>query len=186
MTTTRMKSLWQVDAAGLAICAACAGAWYMLGVAPLSEARATRETLVEEREFRRARLAETDGKKKLHEERLAALQEQIQAERTPLEPADHINSRLKSVTELAARCRLRIDEIRPGSAAVLEHYTGVAIRVSGEGSYAAVTMFLHEVKTRYRDLGVTGFDLRGEPQAIDKPALFTVDLLWYAQPPISK
>jgi Tfp pilus assembly protein PilO len=176
------RSLLQVDAIGIAICLACAGAWYLLGWSPLTEAKASRQFLAEQAAERESKLAEMEDRRRLHQERLQALDLQISEVRQPLEPAEHINSRLKTVTDMASECTLRIDEIRPGSATVLEHYTGVPIRVSGEGGYAAATRFMHEVQKRYRDIGVTGFELRGEPQAPEKPTTFVVDLLWYAKP----
>jgi Tfp pilus assembly protein PilO len=174
--------IWHLDAAGVAACAVIAAGWYMGGVAPLrdaKQARLTLETELADHTSQQKQLLET---KRRQEEQLLSLRDKIEKAATRLEPAAVINSRIRQLTELAESFGLRLDEVRPGDIATLEHYTGVPIRIAGQGSYEQVARFLHGLHHTFKDIGVTGLDLRGEPEAPDKPPTFAVQLLWYASP----
>ena len=174
--------LWALDLLGLAACAALGAGCYFMGIAPLDrarEARAALEVTLADRADQRQQLADSKRRQEAH---LLSLRQNIEQAAITLEPADNINTRLRALTELAGGHTLRLDEIRPGNPAPLEHYTGVPIRIAGQGRYADVARFLHAVHQEFRDVGITGLDLRGEPEATDKPPTFAVHLLWYAEP----
>jgi Tfp pilus assembly protein PilO len=182
MQTNEPKPIWYLDIAGVAACALLCVGWYMVGLSPLSDAKAARVALeaeLGEHTEQQRKLLET---KRRQEEQLLTLRERIEKAATTLEPASQINNRIRALTELAAPYGLRLDEVRPGDVAFLEHYTGVPIRIAGQGSYEQVARFLHGLHGKYKDVGITGMDLRGEPEAPDKPPTFVVQLLWYATP----
>jgi Tfp pilus assembly protein PilO len=182
MQPSNSKPIWYLDVAGVAACAVIAAGWYLVGLAPLSEAKRARVALEAElggHTDQQRKLLET---KQRQEEQLLTLKDRIAQAATTLEPASQINNRIRSLTELAEPYKLRLDEIRPGDVAYLEHYTGVPIRIAGQGSYEQVARFLHGLHEGYKDIGITGMDLRGEPEAPDKPPTFVVHLLWYATP----
>lgn len=188
----REAPLWQVDAAGLGACAILALVWYFAGLQPISEARASRDTL-------EAQLAEReDAVTSLYQDRsgrqteINELEAQLDRAAVQMKPAEHVNTRVQELNRLAAGfpdgdggapdLRLRVDEIQPGAPKVLSRYTTVPIRLAGRGSYAACTRFLHDLKRQFPDTGIVGFELRSEPDSPDKPPYFSFNLLWYAAP----
>jgi Tfp pilus assembly protein PilO len=174
--------LWTIDLAGIGTCALLAACWYLLGLQPLSDARAARTALETEllaRTTKQESLTAAQSKQKGVLDRLLG---DVAAASIHLEGEDQINARLRSLAEWALAGNLRLDELRPGAAASFQHYTGVPIRLAGTGSYDAVARFLHTIHEKHRDVGVIGLELRGEPEASDKPPTFAIQLLWYAAP----
>jgi Tfp pilus assembly protein PilO len=176
------RSLWLVNVLGLAACAGVALAWYFAGIQPLLRAKEARVALARTAQEQQERHSALKNSKKQHEERLAALRLQVKEATIWLEPVDHLNTRVKNLADLATAHRLRVDDIKPGAASAQSHYMGVPIRLAGQGGYQAAARFLHALRMHKQDVGITGFELKGEPEAPDKPASFTVQLLWYAAP----
>jgi hypothetical protein len=176
-------ALLKIDAVGCAVCAALAGLWYFAGVRPLSEARASREsarTLLCERD---AQIAELYTSRSAFQKSRRDMQERLDAGQVQLQRPDQINTRIDQLTQLAAACNLRIDQIKPEPPTVLAKYTTIQIKLDGAGSWADAARFLHQLKEKHPDNGITGFELRGEPEASDKVPLFSFSLIWYAQGP---
>lgn len=175
-------ALWQIDAGGLALCAALAAAWYYAGLQPLQQARADRVSAEEElrAKTRDAETLQADRAGVQH--RLKELEDAIGASRVRLEPADRINERVAGLTALARDEGLRLDEIKPGAGTALARYMTVPIHISGSGLYAKCAGFLTELHGQFPDVGVTSLDLRGEPATPDRPPHFVFDLVWYAAP----
>jgi Tfp pilus assembly protein PilO len=175
-------ALWQIDAAGVAVCAGLGAIWYFCGLQPVSQASASREVLT-------AQLAECDAKldglmnARNHHARLAdSLSHDIEASSVQLSAVGHLNARIADLNALASKHHLRIDEVRPAAPIALPRYVTVPIRLAGTGSYAECAGFLHALRGELRDMGVSGFELHGEPEAPDKPANFAFSLVWYAAP----
>lgn len=176
-------ALLRIDAIGCAVCAALAGLWYFAGVHPLSEARAAREsarTLLCDRD---AQIAELYASRSAFQKSLRDMQERLNTGQVQLQPPEQVNTRIDQLTQLAAACNLRVDQIKPESPTVLAKYTTIQIRLEGAGSWADAARFLHRLKEKHPDNGITGFELRGEPEASDKVPHFAFSLIWYAQPP---
>jgi Tfp pilus assembly protein PilO len=174
--------LWQIDTIGLGVCAALAGLWYCAGVHPVSEAAASREVLQTELAERDAKLDGLMASRAAHQRLATKLSDQIEAGSVQLKPVEHVNARIAELNALAVRHGLRIDEVRPGAPATLPRFITVPIRLAGTGNYAECSQFLHTLRSDLRDMGVAGFELRGEPEAPDKPPSFAFTLLWYAAP----
>ena len=178
--------LWQIDAVGIGACAALAALWYAIGVSPLASARAERQrldTAVSEMQAEAGRLASLE---RAQRKALAAERSKLDASSITLAPADQINQRVGDLNALAAASELRVDEIKPGAPVSHERYTSVPIVVSGQGTYHGVTAFLHQLRAKFPDIGLPQFELRGEPGLIDRPARYSLSLVWYAAPPGSK
>jgi Tfp pilus assembly protein PilO len=176
------RSFWQIDAVGIGACLAACAAWYFLGLRPLSEAKEHRIALSAELTARQGRLADLEKSLAAERGRLARLASSVSDGQVQLKTLESLNERLASLGELASECDLRVDEIKPGSAAPLRHYTAVPIRLAGTGAFPQAAIFFHSLQERFRDVGVAGFDLKGEPEATDKPPTFSIQLLWYAAP----
>ena len=175
-------ALWQIDALGLGVCAALGALWYFAGLQPVSQAAASRETLEAQLTERDTRLSELFASRSTHQRAAASLEEKIHAGSVNLRPVGDVNTRVAELNTLAVRHHLRIDEVRPGAPLTLQRYVTVPIRLGGRGTYAECSRFLHALRTELRDMGVAGFDLRGEPEAPDKPPTFVFTLVWYAAP----
>jgi Tfp pilus assembly protein PilO len=175
-------ALWQIDAVGLGVCAALGAVWYFAGLQPVSQAAASRETLEAQLSERDTRLSELFSSRSTHQRTVTVLEEKIQAGSVNLRPVDDVNTRISELNTLAVRHDLRIDEVRPGAPVTLPRYVTVPIRLAGTGSYAECSRFMHALRSELRDIGVAGFDLRGEPEAPDKPPTFAFTLVWYAAP----
>ena len=172
---------WQVNALGLAACAALAGLWYVAGYSPLSQARADRQGLEQELDQKRDTVAHLVKMRLAHEESLDRIrQEQARSGVPRLQPADQLLDRISAISRAAATAGLTLDEIKPGTPVVRERFTVVPIHLAGTGSFPGCELFLHTLRTTFPDTGLTGLDLRGEPEQADKPGRFVLDLAWYA------
>lgn len=175
-------TLWQIDAVGAAACVLLGALWYVAGVGPLAQARA------EHREMSKTLAQKQEEAEKLaSDERefaraLAKVNAEMESATIRLLPADQINSRLGALTGLAQQVGLTLNEIKPGTPGPAAQFTPVPIRITGTGSFGGVAAFLHQLRERFPDTGVARFDLRGDPEGIDRPAAYSVDMVWYAAP----
>jgi Tfp pilus assembly protein PilO len=171
-------SSWQVHAIGLAICLTFGGVWYAAGLTPLSQARAAREAQQQELTVKREaldHLARVQAGWKLSLDRAHAETTPI-----PLRPTEAILDQVAALSRAAASVGLTLDEVKPGQPATKERFTTLPVRMSGTGAFPGIVSFFHEVRRSFPDTGIVGFDLHSEPEHPDKPAVFTIDLLWYA------
>jgi len=173
--------LWQIDAAGLALCAGLGALWYFGGLQPLSAAAETREMLQAQLSEEDGRLSDANSLRSAHRRSLNKLEEQIKSGSVTLQRLEQLNGRIATLTTLAQAHHLRVDEIRPGAPVTLPRYITVPIRLEGAGSYSDAARFVHGLHVDLRDLGVAGFDLRAEPEAPDKTPTFAFSLIWYAK-----
>lgn len=175
--------LWQIDAAGATTCALLGLLWYMAGLQPLQDACAAREALQTQVQERTTQLEDATTKREHFEKLVAATQNQIDHARVKLLEVEHLNTRVGELNKLAKDQNLRVDEIKPGLAAALPHYTTVPIRIAGAGTFGACVSFLRELRAKYPDTGVSAFEIKGEPESPDKTPTFGFSLVWYATPP---
>lgn len=174
--------LWQVDAMAAAVICLGAGVWYFAGLSPLVEARATRQNLETELAGEKDALQKQSALIKRREQMLEEAKAQILASRVQLLPPDQINQQVAKLTEMASGIGLSIDEIKPLGPAPQERFTTVPIKVSGVGSYEAVTKFMERLRSDFHDTGVSGFALGGSPEKPDEILKFELNLVWYAAP----
>lgn len=184
----RLPAPWphlRIDAAGAVVCAALAAGFYFLGIAPLNARRladqAGRERVVAlDAEAAQARTELAAAAHRLDETRRRVREAAVTLERT-----DRLNARVAELNVLAGDNGLQIDEIKPGTADQAPWFTRMPIRLSGNGPYRAGMLFLHRLNRQFPDMGLAGFEVRGDPGTDDTPAIFMFDLVWYAAPPTS-
>ncbi|MBL7133358.1 MAG: hypothetical protein ISS78_04615 [Phycisphaerae bacterium] len=181
---------WQlchVDAAGVAVCALLALLGYLVGIRPLVQRRenlVARETRLNVQKSDAQKLS---GSASLVKERLARVRQALAASPVQLESAQYVNRRIARLAGLASDCAAKIDEIQPGEPAAAVRYRMVPIRLAGSGSFPACVRLLHRLQEVFPDTAVASFQLTGRPSEQAAPAVFRIDLIWYAsanpQPP---
>jgi hypothetical protein len=175
-------TLWQIDAVGAAACVLLGGLWYVAGVGPLAQARAEHREMSKTLAQKQEEAAKLASDEREFARALARVNAEMEKVTIRLLPADQINSRLGALTGLAQQAGLTLNEIKPGAPGPAAQFTPVPIRISGTGSFGGVAAFLHLLRERFPDTGVARFDLRGDPEGIDRPAGYSVDMVWYAAP----
>lgn len=180
----RMKNLklWQIDALGLAVCAAFALLWYAVGLQPLAQAKAQRLSMIDDAAEREKKATQAEASQHSAQQDLAKLSAQVKAGAVQLEPVAKFSAREADVQLLAGAFRLIIDEIKPAATIPTPRFTTVAFTMTGSGSTVDCALFLHELRSKFPDVGVTSFDLKGQPENTERPGTFTFDLIWYAAP----
>jgi Tfp pilus assembly protein PilO len=178
----RSGSLLIIHLAGVATCLLMAGAWHTLTLAPLKEARESRQALWDALQPRLEKAASLEQHVRAQQRTLAAVGEQIASGDLQLRSVDYINQRIADITAAAGAFKLRLEEVRPGTPAAMQWFMNVPIRLSGSGEYPDLGSFLHALPAAFPDVAVVGFQVRGEPEAIDKTPRFELNLVWYAAP----
>ena len=175
-------TLAQIDGLALAALAGLTAAVYVAGAQPLIGARseaARQEKVVETR-----RGEADDAARKLAgtATRLANVSRLISENAVTLQTLDRTNARVAELTDLATERRLEINEIKPGEPLPTSRYVRVPIRMTGSGSFLSCALFMHELRTRFGDTGLTAFDLTGDASSSGDAIRFTFDLTWYTAP----
>ena len=111
---------------------------------------------------------------------LNSLEAKLSASPIHLQPASAINTRLGELSDLATDCGLLIDEIKPGSAALGEHYKIVSVYLAGVGTYQQCAVFCRRLREALPDMGAHSFTLAADITKRGQPATFGFDLRWYA------
>lgn len=174
---------WQVDALGVAVCAAVVAVWYFAGYTPLAEARAERVATKELAAAKGEELEHLERMGRGHQESLKRTKAVRESMAVKLESPEQLLSRVSMLSRAAADSGLVLDEIKPGTVTLHERFSTVPIRMSGTGTYAAGAEFLHGLRGAFPDIGMVGMDLRGEPEQVEKPSKFVFSLVWYAALP---
>ncbi len=173
---------WQIDAAGAAACALLLLGVYLLGIAPLSSRQQHAEARQEELRTQRHQADRLARLRMGLEERLAQVRASAAEFRLELLPVGQVNRRLAELSELASKTGLKIDGIEPGQAVGGTRYEMVPISVAGKGTFTNCVAFLHQLRSRLPDTGVSALELTGNPSDPAGPAGFRFELLWYAAP----
>jgi Tfp pilus assembly protein PilO len=175
--------LWQIDAMGSAMVVLLAGVWYFGGLRPLTEARAARQGLESELAVQRDVSEKNSDILARQEQSLQKARQQNAASAIQLKKVDSVNQHVAELTSAAEGAGLRIDEIKQSQAVPGSRFTMVPIRLKGAGGYQAVSTFLRKLRAGFHDTGVTGFHLAKVEGAEKGDLKFSLDLVWYAEPP---
>jgi Tfp pilus assembly protein PilO len=175
-------SLLSINLAGAATCALMTAGWYLISLAPQQEARAQRQDLWEQLQPRLDKIGTLENQVLADRLLLSAVGEQIARGELQLRSIEQINQRIADITAAAGGHGLRLDEVKPGTPGTTHWFMTVPVRLSGSGDYPRLAAFLHALPTLFPDVAVTGFQIRGEPEAVDKPPRFELNLVWYAAP----
>ncbi len=173
---------WQIDAAGGVVCALLVLSLYLLGIAPVSGRQERVEARQEELLTQRHQADRLARLRMGLEEQLAQVRASVAQFRLELLPVGQVNRRLAELSDLASKTGLKIDGIEPGGAVGGTRYEMVPITVAGKGTFTNCVGFLHQLRSRLPDTGVSALELTGNPSEPTAPAGFRFELLWYAAP----
>ena len=186
MTTNESKSnrwrWWPMDVTALSLCLGLTLLVYVVGVHPLLskqvESAQRRRDLHDQRE----KASDLQNTLTALKRELATVERTLAASPLRLEPTSAINRRLAQITDLAARCGLKLNEIQPGNVSPGRHYDNVPLVLSGAGTYGTCAAFLHQMHLSFPDMGVTAFAVGGDPTSGRTTAAFRFNLAWFAAP----
>ena len=111
---------------------------------------------------------------------LAEVEEALTDRAVQLSPADAVNAKLASLSDLAAQLGLQIDQIRPGEPQPGLYYQTVPLEVAGVGTYRQCAMFLRQLKLTMPDTSAGSFNLAGSSGDPMQPGTFRFGLQWVA------
>lgn len=168
-----------VHAAGVAVLVAVTLGLHFALVAPAHRERAARTARVQQA------AQDAQDLKVLEDhthalERLSHSLESKLVDTVELRPVDHLNKQVAAVSELVEEQNLHVTRVDPGEAQVTPRYTLVPIRVAGQGTFADVVNFLHELHDVAKDTEVRAFAVRADPKASSDLVTFELCLGWYA------
>ena len=181
---------WQlchVDTAGVAVCALLALLGYLVGIRPLVQRQAGLAARDIRLNVQKRDAEKLSGSASLVKERLARVRQALAESPVQLKSVQHINRHIAHLAGLASDCATKIDEIQPGEPTATVRYKMVPIRLVGSGSFPTCVRLLHRLREAFADTAVASFQLTGRPSEQAAPAVFRIDLIWYAsatpQPP---
>lgn len=182
MNRFKNLTLWQIDAAGICICAVLALVWYAAGLQPLAQAKAQRVAMIDEAASHEDAATKAEAEQHAAATDLDAVLKQQAQQSVKLCTVDHQTARQAELVKLATTHHLTSDEVKPGATTVGTRFTTIALSMTGTGTAVDLAEFLHDVRTLLPDFGVASFDVRGEPENTERPARFTLNFVWYAAP----
>lgn len=180
--TASDRTFWPIHGAGIAALLGMSAAFYVLVAAPAvraSAAERVQRTELEARVKKDGVLGSSLGRA---ERDLAEIVRTLDASPLRLKAAEQVNHRLAALIEVAARRGVRVDGVQPGAPLERDRFVKVPIRLAGDGSFRACTLFLHELHESFPDTGVQSIELAGNPASPDSGATFVFNLVWYAAP----
>jgi Tfp pilus assembly protein PilO len=174
-------SVWKIYVAGAIACAAISAAAYFFGIRPAVARHDDHIAQQVEIQAARQKAANLVGTLNHSRAQLAAVNEALDNLTLRLEPVSTKNQRLKRLTQLAEKCGLTIDEMRPGNVTEGSDYQTVPILIAGSGTYPACARFLHTLRQTFPDTAVRSFETTNNSASPDSPAAtFQFDLAWHA------
>lgn len=200
----QLPSRRTIDAIGVVAALAVSAGGYMLVVQPAMQETLRRSELA--RKAEEVRKAADDAAVGLRDaqKRLAQVEDQLGGVDVKLVAPTRINQQMDALTMLAQEHRLRITQLSPDRPERNRWFTGVPIRMSGEGTFPACVAFVEAVSARHNDVAVRGLRLAAlssgpgpaqsdapTPENADgntpkappqTPATFDVEFVWYAAP----
>jgi Tfp pilus assembly protein PilO len=197
------SKVMRIDAAGLLLTAALAGAAYVVGVEPVysENARIEQKRRLIEEQSRNA----SDAEQLVMRERgrLQEYRQRLAATSVRLEPVSRLNQRLVKISQLVEKHALAVQAMDPGVATSdpeIGTFRIVPIRLSGSGTFVGVAAFVRELAETYKDvkvrtlslsapavstspdLSAEGSEKAGGAAGPSAAASFVIELRWYAAP----
>ncbi len=177
--------VWQIDAAGVVACALLTAAAYLIGILPILRQRDEATVLEGQVTEQRQKAASAASMARTLRGQLASAQNTLAQLTVPLQPATSANSRIASITTLAAERGLDVQYIRAGALQPGSRFSQLPIQLSALGSYRTSAALIHEMRQKFPDMAVASFELSGDPVDPEAPASFVVQLTWYVQPTLT-
>jgi Tfp pilus assembly protein PilO len=181
----RSRATLRIDIAGMAVALGLTACAYLFGVSP---ALARRELVAQQQLALDARKQEAVQ----HQQTLKALRRETDRLREALgrQPLTLLstlasNERMDDLGRLVAGHGLLMHELTGSPVTSSQRFKLVPISISGRGTFASCSAFLHDLHTRYRDMAAWKIELADNPADRDgRPGEldFRFDLTWYAAP----
>jgi Tfp pilus assembly protein PilO len=164
MSTRRTNPLLAIDLGGAAGSLAVIVLIALLGVQPLTTIRAERDARV----LRAAEIkAQTDtvlGEIRTARAAIDETAQQIESRELRLLSAGELNARIASMIEHTSERGLEVLAIKPGELVRGDLHGRVPIETALSGPLPEVVRYLHELRTRSRDLIVRRIEIRPAPE----------------------
>lgn len=176
------QSPWQIDLAGLIVCAAVSAAAYFLGLDPLLQQRSRMTTQRDELAEEKRQCVTLDAALATLKKKAIGIRQELTESDVALEPKDRINHRLAELATKLGCGEMQIDAVRTGQVSKGRYCDLVPIRISGQSSYLESVAAFHELYRTLRDVSIVGFNLEGAPEMPTEPGRFRIDMFWYAAP----
>jgi len=177
---------WQIDAAGLVLCAVMTAAAYFAAWQPLQNGRAAAEARDAALGLARAQAAALSANSRTVRAQLANAQAAVAKFEIPLQPASGVNQRMAELTALANECGLDVQNAQTGAVNSNPRYGQLPIQLSGAGTYRTCAQFLHRLRERFPDTGIKCLDVAATPSDSSTVTSFDFQLVWYVQPTTSR
>lgn len=176
--------LVRIDAAGASVLLLASGLAYAFGINPYLRRSEGVAVLRAELEQTRESIDSARAALKASEEKRAGLEGRRSSAPLVLSPVSQLNERMTRLAEIARSpvARLKLQETVASVPKPEARYTTVPVRLSGSGSYVGFSGFLSQLHEQFRDMRVTSMKIADNPGAPGSPAVFSVELVWYAAP----
>lgn len=176
------KHGWQIDLAGVALCAILSVGAYFAGWQPLENSRAAEEARASALALAREQVGALNLTSRSVRSQLTKVQAAIARIDVPLQPVAVVNERMAELTSLAGECGLDVQYTQMGTVTSNSRYGQVPIQLSGAGTYRTCALFMHRLRERFGDTGVKSFEIAATPSASSNVTSFNFQLVWYVQP----
>ena len=173
---------WEVDAAGVLLCAALSLTAYFAAVRPLMIRRELFAKKENQLRMKRHEASRLTTAQLAYRNELASVHKELAENRISLRPSGYVNRQVASLTELINQCGLEADSIELGKARKGARYNTVPITLAGRGGYENSLRFLRRLSEAFPDTGVGSFRISGNPAKPQDPGRFRFGLLWHAAP----
>jgi Tfp pilus assembly protein PilO len=173
---------WQIDAAGVALCALLTAGAYFAAWQPLQNGRAAGEAREAALSLARAQASALSANSRAVRTQLTNAQAAVARFEIPLQPASMVNQRMAELTSLANECGLDVQYAQTGAVTSNPRYAQLPIQLSGAGTYRTCAQFLHRLRERFPDTGIKCLDVAATPSESSTVTSFDFQLVWYVQP----
>ena len=175
-------SLLRIDAAGIGVCVLASLIWYVTMGGPALDQRSATAGLRQEIRTQQERASELQSAIAVVEEQLVSVRQELAESTISLDSTARINKRIAGLTEFFSHCGLQVDDVQTGRPTIGRQCDVVPITIVGKGAYRQCVKFLHGLCSAFPDLGVMRVEVAGKAAQSSEPAMFRLELFWYAAP----
>ena len=182
LSAGKKLALWQIDAAGIAVCIVVSLVAYSVGIRQLVEQRSLLAGQRQKLAVQREEYSKLEASMSSLREHLVVVQDELAQSEIELESTDQINQRIAELTTLLGDCTLEVDDVQTGKVFAGHKCDLVPISIAGRGGYKQCAAFLHGLCRTFPDISVTRFDLAGNPATPEQAGTFHLQLFWHTMP----
>lgn len=171
-----------VDLAGVGVMLALSAAFYFLALEPLLDRQQVRQDQNAQLADKRRQASKINSQLAYTRSRVASVRDLAGRSAIQLRHARQLNSRTAELMKAADACGLQVHEIHPRPVINRDRFDVIPIQLVGAGGYGACARFMHELHETFLDTGINAFDLSGNPQKPEEPAVFNFTIWWHIAP----